>query len=178
MTMEYLDGQFDNFQKENIPFYHYSEFEKVNLIIGMFIKLLIKFLKKLLLLNAFLYVINLHYKRHQKLKIHDSILRFYESTNNYIIILEHANNAVGDSCLNKMTMEYLDGQFDNFQKENIPFYHYSEFEKSTNNYIIILEHANNGSLRQYLIKNFQKMDWNEKLNLVKHNKCFDKSTFR
>jgi serine/threonine protein kinase len=33
--------------------------------------------------------------------------------------------------------------------------------------MIILEYANNGSLRQYLKTNFQKMDWNTKLNLAK-----------
>ncbi|RHZ64142.1 hypothetical protein Glove_326g22 [Diversispora epigaea] len=33
--------------------------------------------------------------------------------------------------------------------------------------MIILEYANNGSLRQYLETNFQKLDWNIKLNLTK-----------
>ena len=32
---------------------------------------------------------------------------------------------------------------------------------------MVLEYANNGSLRQYLKTNFQKFDWNSKLNLAK-----------
>ncbi|RHZ73200.1 hypothetical protein Glove_232g73 [Diversispora epigaea] len=39
--------------------------------------------------------------------------------------------------------------------------------KYTDNYMIILEYVNNGSLRQYLKTNFQKLDWNAKLNLAK-----------
>lgn len=33
--------------------------------------------------------------------------------------------------------------------------------------MIILEYANDGSLHQYLKKNFQKIDWNAKLSLAK-----------
>ncbi|RHZ60990.1 hypothetical protein Glove_350g116 [Diversispora epigaea] len=40
-------------------------------------------------------------------------------------------------------------------------------QENTNDYIIVLEYANNGSLRQYLKTNFQKFDWNIKLNLAK-----------
>ncbi|RHZ60953.1 hypothetical protein Glove_350g135 [Diversispora epigaea] len=40
-------------------------------------------------------------------------------------------------------------------------------QENTNNYLIVLEYANNGSLRQYLKTNFQKFDWNIKLNLAK-----------
>ncbi|RHZ60988.1 hypothetical protein Glove_350g114 [Diversispora epigaea] len=40
-------------------------------------------------------------------------------------------------------------------------------EENTNNYMIALEYANNGSLRQYLKTNFRKFDWNIKLNLAK-----------
>ncbi|RHZ89466.1 hypothetical protein Glove_13g30 [Diversispora epigaea] len=40
-------------------------------------------------------------------------------------------------------------------------------QENTNNYMIVLEYANNGSLRQYLKTNFQKLDWNVKLNLAK-----------
>ncbi|RHZ79913.1 hypothetical protein Glove_140g62 [Diversispora epigaea] len=39
--------------------------------------------------------------------------------------------------------------------------------ESTNNYMIILEYVNECSLRQYLKSNFQKLDWNAKLNLAK-----------
>ncbi|RHZ79856.1 hypothetical protein Glove_140g79 [Diversispora epigaea] len=39
-------------------------------------------------------------------------------------------------------------------------------QENTNNYMIILEYANEGSLRQYLKANFQKLDWNAKLNLA------------
>ncbi|RHZ64792.1 hypothetical protein Glove_320g34 [Diversispora epigaea] len=39
-------------------------------------------------------------------------------------------------------------------------------QENTNNYMIVFEHANNGSLRQYLKSNFRKLDWNLKLNLA------------
>ncbi|RHZ88290.1 hypothetical protein Glove_23g219 [Diversispora epigaea] len=39
--------------------------------------------------------------------------------------------------------------------------------ENTDNYMIILEYVNNGSLRQYLKTNFQKLDWNAKLNIAK-----------
>ena len=32
--------------------------------------------------------------------------------------------------------------------------------------MIILEYVNNGSLRQHLKTNFQKLDWNAKLNIA------------
>ncbi|RHZ79915.1 hypothetical protein Glove_140g68 [Diversispora epigaea] len=40
-------------------------------------------------------------------------------------------------------------------------------QENTNNYMVILEYVNEGSLRQYLKTNFQKLDWNAKLNLAK-----------
>ncbi|RHZ66095.1 hypothetical protein Glove_309g34 [Diversispora epigaea] len=46
------------------------------------------------------------------------------------------------------------------------FYGITE-QENTNNYMIILEYVNNGSLRQYLKTNFQKLDWNAKLNIAK-----------
>ncbi|RHZ70133.1 hypothetical protein Glove_275g36 [Diversispora epigaea] len=55
---------------------------------------------------------------------------------------------------------------DTFQKENIPFYQYAEFQDNSNNYMIIFEYVNEGSLRQFLKTNFQKLDWNIKLNLA------------
>ncbi|RHZ53617.1 hypothetical protein Glove_440g20 [Diversispora epigaea] len=40
-------------------------------------------------------------------------------------------------------------------------------QENTDDYMIIFEYVNEGSLRQYLKKNFQKLDWNVKLNLSK-----------
>ncbi|RHZ66078.1 hypothetical protein Glove_309g49 [Diversispora epigaea] len=40
-------------------------------------------------------------------------------------------------------------------------------QENSDNYMIILKCANNGSLRQYLKTNFQKLDWNAKLNIAK-----------
>ncbi|RHZ81652.1 hypothetical protein Glove_117g139 [Diversispora epigaea] len=77
----------------------------------MFMKPLLKLLKKLSFLNI---------KRHRKLEIHDRFLNSMESRG-----------------------------------------------KNINNYMIILEYVNEGSLRQYLKTNFQKLDWNTKLNLAK-----------
>ncbi|RHZ87355.1 hypothetical protein Glove_37g96 [Diversispora epigaea] len=119
----------DTLQKENIPFYHYSEFENLKLIGGENVyKATHKISQKTIVLKY----ISLHdkftldnfineVKRHRKLKSHDSVLKFYGITK----------------------------------------------QENTNNYMIILKYANNGSLRQYLKTNFQKMDWNIKLNIAK-----------
>ncbi|RHZ51590.1 hypothetical protein Glove_476g99 [Diversispora epigaea] len=48
----------------------------------------------------------------------------------------------------------------------LKFYGISK-QENTNDYMIILEYTNNGYLRQYLKTNFQKLDWNAKLNLAK-----------
>ncbi|RHZ68640.1 hypothetical protein Glove_294g145 [Diversispora epigaea] len=118
----------DTFQKENIPFYQYSEFENVELISGNVYKAAFKISQKTVALKRFSLnnkftldnLIN-EIKRHRKLEAHNSILRFYGITK----------------------------------------------QENTNNYIIILKYANGGTLRQYLKTNFQKMDWNAKLNIAK-----------
>ncbi|RHZ77230.1 hypothetical protein Glove_184g107 [Diversispora epigaea] len=120
----------DIFQKENIPFYQYSEFQNVKLITANIFKATFKISQKTVTLkNVYLNdndkfkldnLIN-EIKRHRKLEIHDSILKFYGVTK----------------------------------------------QENTNNYMIILEYVNNGSLRQYLKTNFRKLDWNAKLNLAK-----------
>ncbi|RHZ87288.1 hypothetical protein Glove_37g66 [Diversispora epigaea] len=118
----------DNFRKENIPFYQYSEFENVKLIGGNVYKATFKISQKTVALkcvslNDKFTLDNLinEIKRHRKLEIYDSILRFYGIT----------------------------------EQEN------------SNNYMVILEYPNNDSLCQYLITNFQKMDWISKLNIAK-----------
>ncbi|RHZ80969.1 hypothetical protein Glove_130g169 [Diversispora epigaea] len=121
----------DTLQKENIPFYQYSEFDNVELISGIVYKATFKTSRKAVVLkcislNDNFTLDNLNnlineIKIHRKLKIHDSILKFYGVTN----------------------------------------------KEDTNNYMIILEYANNNSLRQYLKTNFQKLDWNAKLNIAK-----------
>ncbi|RHZ75090.1 hypothetical protein Glove_217g13 [Diversispora epigaea] len=116
----------DIFKKENIPFYQFSEFQDVKLITANIFKATFKITQKTVALkNVYLNdnekldkLIN-EIKRHRKLEIHDSILKFYGIT------------------------------------------------KQENNYMIILEYVNEGSLRQYLKSNFQKMDWNAKLNFAK-----------
>ncbi|RHZ75050.1 hypothetical protein Glove_217g5 [Diversispora epigaea] len=120
----------DIFKKENIPFYQFSEFQNVKLISSNIFKATFKiFQKTVVLKNLYLNdndkftldnLIN-EIKRHRKLEIHDSILKFYGITKT----------------------------------------------KQENNYMIILEYVNEGSLCQYLKSNFQKMGWNTKLNLAK-----------
>ncbi|RHZ70128.1 hypothetical protein Glove_275g42 [Diversispora epigaea] len=118
----------DVIKKENIPFYQYSEFENVKLIVRNVYEATFKTSQKTVALKCVCFddkftqddLIN-EIKRHRKLEIHDSILKFYGITR----------------------------------------------QENTNIYIIILEHVNDGSLRQYLKTNFQKMDWNIKLNLAK-----------
>ncbi|RHZ70131.1 hypothetical protein Glove_275g49 [Diversispora epigaea] len=115
----------DTIQKENISFYQHSEFENVKLISKNVYKATFKTSQKTVALKR-VYLndkfrldnfIN-EIKRHRKFEIHNNILKFYGIT----------------------------------------------AQENTNNYLIILEYANNGSLRQYLNTNFQKM---EKLNLAK-----------
>ncbi|RHZ77443.1 hypothetical protein Glove_177g69 [Diversispora epigaea] len=118
----------DTLQKENIPFYQYSEFENVKLISGNIYEAIFKISQKTIALKC-VYLNNKftldnlinEIKRYRKLEIHDNILKFYGITK----------------------------------------------QENANNYMIILEYSNNGSLRQYLKTNFQKMDWNTKLNLAK-----------
>ncbi|RHZ84319.1 hypothetical protein Glove_83g87 [Diversispora epigaea] len=118
----------DIIQKENIPFYQYSEFENVKLINRNVYEAIFKTSQKTVALKCISLndkftlnnLIN-EIKKHRKLEIHDTILKLYGIT----------------------------------QKEN------------TNNYMVIFEYANNGSLRQYLKTNFRKLDWNAKLNLAK-----------
>ncbi|RHZ79855.1 hypothetical protein Glove_140g71 [Diversispora epigaea] len=120
----------NTFQKENFPFYQYSEFQNVKLINANIFKATFKISQKTVAFkNIYLNdndkftldnLIN-EIKRYRKLGIHDSILKFYGITK----------------------------------------------QENTNNYMIILEYVNEGSLRQYLKTNFQKLDWNAKLNLAK-----------
>ncbi|RHZ60957.1 hypothetical protein Glove_350g141 [Diversispora epigaea] len=118
---------------DDIPFYHYSKFENVKMInknvknvYKAHIKKIVSQQEKPVVEVVALKYISLNnfineVKRHRKLEINDSILKFYGITN----------------------------------------------QENTNNYLIVLEYANNGSLRQYLRTNFQKFDWNIKLNLAK-----------
>ncbi|RHZ87291.1 hypothetical protein Glove_37g65 [Diversispora epigaea] len=116
----------NNFQKENIPFYQYSEFKNVKLIGGNVYKATFKICQKTIALkyvslNDKFTLDNLINEVSKKLESHDSILKFYGITK----------------------------------------------QEDTNNYMIILEYSNNSSLCQYLITNFQKMDWIAKLNIAK-----------
>ncbi|RHZ66127.1 hypothetical protein Glove_309g142 [Diversispora epigaea] len=118
----------DALQKENIPFYQCSEFEDVKSISGNVYKATFKTSQKIVALKHISFndkftldnLIN-EGKRHRKLEMHDSILRFLGITK----------------------------------------------QENSDNYMIILEYSNNGSLRQYLKTNFQKLDWNAKLNIAK-----------
>ncbi|RHZ75174.1 hypothetical protein Glove_217g140 [Diversispora epigaea] len=93
------------FKKENVPFYQYSEFQNVKLINANIFKATFKSSQNTVALkNVYLNyndkftldkLIN-EIKRHRKLEIHDSILKFYgitkqEYTKNYMIILEYVN---------------------------------------------------------------------------------------
>ncbi|RHZ85273.1 hypothetical protein Glove_67g117 [Diversispora epigaea] len=120
----------DTFQKENIPFYQFSEFQNVKLVTANVFKAIFKISQETVCLknvylnyndNFTLHNLINEIKRYRKLEIHDSFPKFYGITK----------------------------------------------QENTDNYMIILEHVNESSLRQYLKSNFQKMDWNEKLNLAK-----------
>ncbi|RHZ60921.1 hypothetical protein Glove_350g68 [Diversispora epigaea] len=71
----------------------------------------------------------------------------------------------------KYTLDNLINEIKRYRKLEIhdsilKFYGITK-QENTDNYMIILEYVNEGSLRQYLKTNFQKFDWNAKLNLAK-----------
>ena len=41
-------------------------------------------------------------------------------------------------------------------------------DPETNNFMMVIAYAENGSLRQYLNNNFNSLSWNEKLNNLLH----------
>ncbi|RHZ73569.1 hypothetical protein Glove_230g27 [Diversispora epigaea] len=134
----------DAIQKENIPFYQYSEFENVKLIGRNVCEAIFKTSQKTVALKcvslndeATLDNLINEIKKHRKLEIHDSILKLYgitkqENTKNYMIVFEYANN--GSLPITQTNEKEWETWMDNLiiedaiQKENIPFYQYSEFE--------------------------------------------------
>ncbi|RHZ81654.1 hypothetical protein Glove_117g134 [Diversispora epigaea] len=213
----------DTFQKEKIPFYQYSEFANVKSISKNVYEATFKTSQKIIVLKCISLndkftldnLIN-EIKRHRKLEIHDSILKFYgitrqENINNYMIILEYVNEGslrqylktnfqkldwntklnlakqIADVLMHLHANNIIHGKFnsENIQIHNgiiklnikrhrkleihdsiLKFYGITR-QENINNYMIILEYVNEGSLRQYLKTNFQKLDWNTKLNLAK-----------
>ncbi|RHZ80999.1 hypothetical protein Glove_130g149 [Diversispora epigaea] len=75
------------------------------------------------------------------------------------------------SINNNFTLDNLINEIKRYRRleihDNILKYYGKRIIIIENNYMIILECANNGSLRQYLKINFQKLDWNAKLNIAK-----------
>ncbi|RHZ81726.1 hypothetical protein Glove_117g129 [Diversispora epigaea] len=75
------------------------------------------------------------------------------------------------SLNDKFTLDNLINEIKRYRKLEIhdsilKFYGITR-QENINNYMIILEYVNKGSLRQYLKTNFQKLDWKTKLNLAK-----------
>ncbi|RHZ64741.1 hypothetical protein Glove_320g194 [Diversispora epigaea] len=158
----------DTIQKENIPFYQYSEFENVKLINGNVYKAIFKISQKTIALkcvslnNKFTLdnLIN-EVKRHRKLEIHDSILKLYgitkqEDTNEYMIILEYANEG--------SLRQYLKTNFRNMQngepkiKPGPPFVDVSAdinvFIKDLFEFFISLHNKQFEEMRLLMIKNY------------------------
>ncbi|RHZ60872.1 hypothetical protein Glove_350g58 [Diversispora epigaea] len=73
--------------------------------------------------------------------------------------------------LNDNTLDNLINEIKRYRKleihDNILKFYGITKQENTDNYMIILEYVNEGSLRQYLKTNFQKLDWFAKLNLAK-----------
>ena len=44
-------------------------------------------------------------------------------------------------------------------------------DPETNNFMMVMEYANNGNLRQYLNNNFNSFDWNKKLYNIQIIAC-------
>ncbi|RHZ60868.1 hypothetical protein Glove_350g119 [Diversispora epigaea] len=124
---------------EDIPFYHYSKFENVKLI-------------------------NENVKNVYKAHV-QKITSQQENTVAEVVTLKCISQN------NKFTLKNFINEIQRHRKLEfndsiLKFYGITK-EENTNNYMIVLEYANNGSLRQYLKSNFQKLDWNLKLNLAK-----------
>ncbi|RHZ81690.1 hypothetical protein Glove_117g195 [Diversispora epigaea] len=123
---------------EDIPFYNYSKFENVELINKNF---------------KSVYKANIKKVSQQEKTITEVVTLKCISLNNEFTL----NNFINEvKRYRKLEIN------DNFLK----FYGITKHENSEN-YMIVLENANNGSLRQYLRTNFQKFNWNIKLNLAK-----------
>ncbi|RHZ85878.1 hypothetical protein Glove_59g12 [Diversispora epigaea] len=94
--------------------------------------------------------------------------------NVYKATFKTSQKTVALKCISlndKFTLDNLINEIKRYRKLEIHdsilrFYGITK-QEDTNNYMIILECANNGSLRQYLKANFQKLDWNTKLSLAK-----------
>ncbi|RHZ78463.1 hypothetical protein Glove_164g69 [Diversispora epigaea] len=124
---------------EDISFYHYSKFENVNLIN--------KNIKN---------VCKAHIKK---------IVSQQERTIVEVVALKSI------SLNDKFTLKNFINEVKRHRKleinDNILKFYGITKQENANNYMIVLEYANNGSLRQYLKTNFQKLDWSIKLNLAK-----------
>ncbi|RHZ81008.1 hypothetical protein Glove_130g199 [Diversispora epigaea] len=96
------------------------------------------------------------------------------SGNIYKATLKTFQKTVALKCIslnNKFTLDNLINEIKRYRKleihDNILKYYGITKQENTDNYMIILECVNNGSLRQYLKTNFQKLDWDVKLNIAK-----------
>ncbi|RHZ79874.1 hypothetical protein Glove_140g80 [Diversispora epigaea] len=95
------------------------------------------------------------------------------SRNVYEAIFKTSQKTIALKCVSlndKFTLDNLINEIKQYRKLEIydsilKFYGITK-QESTNNYMIILEYVNEGSLCQYLKTNFQKLDWNAKLNLA------------
>ncbi|RHZ79873.1 hypothetical protein Glove_140g82 [Diversispora epigaea] len=95
------------------------------------------------------------------------------SRNVYEAIFKTSQKTISLKCVSlndKSTLDNLINEIKRYRKleihDNILKFYGITKQENTNNYMIILEYANEGSLRQYLKTNIQKLDWNAKLNLV------------
>ncbi|RHZ66125.1 hypothetical protein Glove_309g141 [Diversispora epigaea] len=96
------------------------------------------------------------------------------SGNVYKATFKTLQKTVALKCISlndKFTLENLRNEIKRYRKleihDNILKHYDITRQENSDNYMIILEYSNNGSLRQYLKKNFQKLDWNAKLNIAK-----------
>ncbi|RHZ61003.1 hypothetical protein Glove_350g120 [Diversispora epigaea] len=138
ITINFNPRTFLTEHDEDIPFYHYSKFENV--------KLINKNVRNV-------------YKAHIKKTVSQ------EKTVAEVVTLKRIslnNKFALDNFINEVKRH----QKLEFNDSILKFYGITK-QENINDYMIVLEYSNNGSLRQYLKTNFQKFDWNLKLNLAK-----------
>ncbi|RHZ79823.1 hypothetical protein Glove_140g11 [Diversispora epigaea] len=113
-----------------------------------------------------------HYSRFENIRIINK--NVYKANIKKIISQQEKTVTVALKCIalnNKFTLNNFINEVKRHRKleinDNILKFYGITKQENTNDDMIVLEYANNGSLRQYLKTNFQKFDWNVKLNLAK-----------
>ncbi|RHZ60930.1 hypothetical protein Glove_350g99 [Diversispora epigaea] len=112
-----------------------------------------------------------HYSKFENVKLINENVKNVYKAHIKRIVSQQEKTAVEIIALKYISLNNLINEVKRHRKLEtngsiLKFYGITKHEY-TDNYMIALEYANNGTLRQYLKTNSQKFDWNIKLNLAK-----------